>query len=77
MLNICQANHLGHFITGDDVDIGRQCRKLYAKKKYIYIYAKGITLVRKFHMYPTEVKITLFRARGGYFIKFSLPGFSM
>ncbi len=38
-------------IMSDD-DIGKHCRKLYAQDN---------TLVRKFHMCSTEVKITLFR----------------
>ena len=56
VLNVCsQAKYLGHFIThdmSDDADLGRQCRRL---------YAQGNTLVRKFHICSTEVKVTLFK----------------
>ena len=48
--------YLGHFITenrSDDCDIARQCRS---------IYAKGNSLIRKFHSCSDEVKVTLFKA---------------
>ena len=47
--------YLGHFISNtlrDDKDILRQCRQL---------YARGNTLLRKFYMCSTEVKLSLLR----------------
>ena len=56
VLTVCnQVKYLGHIIAddmSDDLDMGRQCRQL---------YAQGNTLVRKFHMCTIEVKITLFK----------------
>ena len=49
------VKYLGHFISNtlrDDKDILRQCRQL---------YARGNTLLRKFYMCSTEVKLTLLR----------------
>ena len=48
--------YLGHFIyydLSDDADINRQCRS---------IYAKGNSLVRKFHRCSDAVKIILFKS---------------
>jgi hypothetical protein len=50
-----EVKYLGHFMTDDfrdDMDINRQCRKL---------YAQGNTLLRKFHMCTADVKVGLFR----------------
>ena len=49
------VKYLGHFISNtlrNDKDILRQRRQL---------YAKGNTLIRKFYMCSTEMKLTLFR----------------
>ena len=56
-LKVCsETKYLGHFFTDDlmdDVDVMRQCRKL---------YAQGNMLLRKFYMCTPDVKVSLFRA---------------
>ncbi len=50
-----EVKYLGHYMTDDfrdDMDINRQCRKL---------YAQGNMLIRKFHMCTADVKVELFR----------------
>ena len=56
-LEVCTSyKYLGHFICNnrnDDTDIFRQCRS---------IYAKGNSLIRRFHSCSDQVKVTLFKA---------------
>ena len=53
---VSSFKYLGHILTNkgsDDEDIGRQRKK---------IYAQGNSILRKFYMCSTEVKVTLFKS---------------
>ena len=55
LTEVTDIRYLGHIISNDcsdDLDIMRHCR---------YLYAVGNSLIRKFHMCSTQVKIKLFQ----------------